>query len=78
MLLIEHAPRIRGYAGCILVLLAESSRGFSDGKFKNISSAGRLSLQASKCVCVRVCECEREGHIPKHEYADIKFIVYAH
>lgn len=42
MLLIEHAPSLRGYAGCILVLLAERSRGGSDGKFQNISSAGRL------------------------------------
>lgn len=58
MLLIEHAPSLWGYAGCILVLLAEGSRGCSDGKFKNISSAGRLfSLSFKVCACMWACTC---------------------
>lgn len=53
MLLIEHSPSLRGYAGCILVLLAERSRGCSNRKFQNTSGARRLfSRRAKICVCV--------------------------
>lgn len=68
----EHAPRLRGHAGWILVFLQGEKENVPVAKFKNISSAGRLFL----CKLLSACLCA--WLYLKHVHEDIKLIVCAH